>query len=132
MALVIAATSQRDDMTLLMEAVSDVGASVDAYLEAEMAGAVVLGEGRLQFQHPLLRSVVYAESCAGERRRAHATLAGAAGRLSRRDEEAWHRAAAAVVPDEDVARALERGRGAATNVAADTSALLRPSSSRPS
>jgi DNA-binding CsgD family transcriptional regulator len=106
-ALVVAATAQRDDMGLLVEAGSHVGASVDAFLEAEQAGAVVLQDGHLQFQHPLLRSVVYGESPAAERRRAHVALARAAGRLSRHDEEAWHRAGAAVMPDEEIALSLE-------------------------
>lgn len=53
-ALVIAATSQRDDMRLLVEAASDAGSFLDAYLEAEVAGAIELAEGRLRFQNPLL------------------------------------------------------------------------------
>jgi DNA-binding CsgD family transcriptional regulator len=106
-ALVIAATAQRDDMRLLLDAASRLGLSVDNFLQAEAAGAVELESGRLRFQHPLLRSVVYAGSSAAERRSAHTALAAAAAGLSRPDEQAWHRAAAAVVPDEGIAAGLE-------------------------
>ena len=63
---------------------------------------------QVAFRHPLIRSAVYEGARPGDRRRVHEALASTAGQDGNPDEAAWHRAAATVVPDEDVAAALER------------------------
>ena len=71
---------------------------------------------RVAFRHPLIRSAVYSGAHAADRRRAHQR---ARRRDTRRDlhadRRAWHRAAAAIRPDEDIADALERSAGRASS-----------------
>ena len=71
---------------------------------AEAARIIVLADGELEFRHPVLRSTVYHGASLPERRAAHAALAAATDSA----ERAWHLAACAVAPDEEVASALER------------------------
>jgi DNA-binding CsgD family transcriptional regulator len=90
---------------------------------AVAARLVAIEDGEVEFRHPLVRSTAYHSASAAERRGAHAALAAAAPEGS--SERAWHLAACAVAPDEDVAAALEaaaldaRGRGAHATAARD-------------
>ena len=74
--------------------------------EAEAAGVIRITSQEVQFSHPLLRSVAYYTAAPAQRRAAHQALAGV---LATRDAEraAWHRAAAAIGPDEAAAAALD-------------------------
>jgi DNA-binding CsgD family transcriptional regulator len=60
---------------------------------------------RLAFRHPLIRSTVVELSTEAERRQAHQQLAGLYSEQP--DRHAWHLAAAALEPDEDIAALLE-------------------------
>ena len=64
------------------------------------------GDDRVRFWHPLVQGTVVELSTASERRQAHSVLAAAHVDSER---AAWHRAAATLVPDEDVAASLEAG-----------------------
>ncbi len=85
---------------------------------AESAGIVVVQDGEVRFRHPLLRSAAYHTVTAEELRTVHGALADASTGASSAEQRAWHRAAAASAPDEDVAAGLveaalvARGRGA--------------------
>jgi DNA-binding CsgD family transcriptional regulator len=69
----------------------------------ERAGVLEISSERATFTHPLLRGVALRLPPAADRRRAHQALA----RHSEPDAAAWHLAAAATGPDEEVAAALE-------------------------
>ncbi len=115
-ALLVAATAHTGRLDVLP-------GGAEALAEAEAARLVTIADGEVEFRHPLLRSTAYHAASAAERRAAHAALAAAAPAGS--PERAWHLAACAVAPDEEVAAALQaaaidaRGRGAHATAARD-------------
>ncbi|MCK9792759.1 AAA family ATPase [Isoptericola sp. 4D.3] len=135
--LLLAAAADGDDLApVLTAAGGDAGSPVDggdgplaAWVPAEAAGLVRLDGPRFRFRHPLARSAVYHAAPFAERRGAHLALAEA---VVDPDRRAWHRAAAAVGPDADVAaeleqtadRARERGGWAASARALERAAEL--------
>ena len=66
---------------------------------------VEIGDVELRFRHPLVRSAIYAEATVPDRNNAHAALAQVLA--DQPDRRVWHRAAALVAPDEEVAAELD-------------------------
>jgi DNA-binding CsgD family transcriptional regulator len=105
--LLLASAASGDDPAALWRAAGLLGLEPDA-ADPAVAQDIVSVEPRVAFRHPLIRSAVYEGAKSGDRRRVHEALATVAGQDGNPDEAAWHRAAATVVRDEDVAASLER------------------------
>jgi DNA-binding CsgD family transcriptional regulator len=105
--LLLVATETVGDVTLLWRAAEQLGIAPAAAAPAQAAGLLEVGAG-VWFRHPLVRSASYRARSPHDRRRAHAALADATDPDTDPDRRAWHRAHAAVGPDEAVANELER------------------------
>lgn len=103
--LLLAALEPTGDPELVRRAAATLGLGEAAFDAAERAGLLQIG-ARVTLLHPLLRSAVCRAAAEGDRRRAHAALAGAIDEAP--DRRAWHRAQATAEPDEGVAVELER------------------------
>ncbi len=104
--LLVGAAEPVGDPMLLWRAAASLGIPVEAAAPAEEADLIEV-DVRITFRHPLLRSAVYRAASPDERRRAHGELAAATDPEVDPDRRAWHRAHAALAPDEDVAAELE-------------------------
>ncbi|WP_049575756.1 helix-turn-helix transcriptional regulator [Nonomuraea sp. SBT364] len=132
-ALLALAAAGDGELGLVAEAAARLGHSLAAAGPAEAAGLIHVGDGLLWFGHPLARTAAYQHAPFTVRLAVHRALAGALdSRPGAALRRAWHLAAAATGPDEDVARALEesaaeaRGRGgcAAVSAACERAAQL--------
>ncbi len=109
--LLLAAAEPIGDPLLLLRASEQLGIVVSA-VDAETDGLLAVSQ-RVTFRHPLVRSAVYRTAALRERRAAHRALAAATDSEFDPDRRAWHLAAAAAGPDEQVASELERSAGRA-------------------
>jgi DNA-binding CsgD family transcriptional regulator len=109
--LLVAAAEPVGDPLLLLRASERLGIAASA-VDAATDELLALGE-RVTFRHPLVRSAVYRSAAVQERRAVHLALAQATDRDVDPDRRAWHLAAAAAGPDEQVALELERSAGRA-------------------
>ena len=105
--LLVAAAEPVGDVPLLGRVVERLGIGLGAAAPAEAAGLVEIG-AQVRFRHPLVRSAAYRAADPEDRRAAHHALAEATDPGFDPDRRAWHRALAAVEPDEAVAAELER------------------------
>jgi DNA-binding CsgD family transcriptional regulator len=87
----------------VVAAARDLGVPDAALERCEEAGLLEIDGNAFRLAHPLLRGVAYEAAAPADRRRAHRALAG----QTTPDSAAWHLAAAAVGPDEGIARALD-------------------------
>ena len=110
--LLVAAAEPVGDSALVLTAAAQLGVSRHAAKPAATSGLLEITT-RVRFRHPLVRSVVYREASAAERRQVHAALAQATDPVQDPDRRAWHLAAAAAGPDEEVAIELQRSAGRA-------------------
>ena len=110
--LLTAAVEPVGDVTLLWRALDRLGIGLEAAAPAEAAGLVEFGT-RVRFRHPLVRSASRRSADAAELREVHRALAEVTDPDQDPDRRAWHRAHAAVGPDEEVAGELERSAGRA-------------------
>src|SRR3954453_5573682 len=124
--ILLAAADPVGDATLLWRAAETLGIGTSALGAATDAELVEIGAG-VQFRHPLVRSAVHRSADAEERRETHLALAEVTDRDLDPDRRAWHLAAAAAGPDEQVAAELEgaAGRGQARGGGGGAGGFLR-------
>ncbi|MET7859712.1 AAA family ATPase [Streptomyces sp. NPDC005318] len=124
--LLAAAAEPVGDLPLLRRVAERLDIGADAAGLAEAAGLIEFG-ARVRFHHPLVRSAAYRAADPGVRRDVHRALAEATDPDFDSDRQAWHRAHAAVEPDEALAGELERsaGRAQARGGIAAAAAFLR-------
>src|SRR5215212_11617227 len=124
--LLVAAAEPVDDPLLVWGAAERLGIGLSAATAEDTEGLLAIGE-RVAFLHPLVRSAVYRSASVRERRAVHLTLAQVTDAQVDEDRRAWHLAAAAPAPNEEVAFELERssGRARARGGLAAAAAFLR-------
>jgi len=124
--LLVAAAERFGDPVLVWQAAERLGVTTSAAAAADADGLLEIGT-RVQFRHPLVRSAVYRSALPRDRQAAHLALAEVTDRDLDPDRRAWHLAAAAPGPDEEVAVELERSadRARARGGAAAAAAFLQ-------
>jgi DNA-binding CsgD family transcriptional regulator len=135
--LQLAAADPVGEPSVRWNAAARLGLDPGAATPAIEAGLIDFGT-RVQFRHPLIRSVVYQSTSVADKRNIHRALAEATDPLLDPDRRAWHRAQAAAGPDETVAaelegsaeRALARGGVAAGAAFLEFAAMLTPAPDR--
>ena len=126
--LLVAAAEPVGDPLLVWRATERLGIAAAAVIDTNTDGLLTIGE-QVTFRHPLVRSAVYRSAPAEQRRAVHLALAAVTDRQVDPDRRAWHLAAAASGPDEEVALELERlaGRAQARGGLAAAAAFLQRS-----
>jgi len=111
--LLAAASEDSGDLGVLLDAAGALRVGAAALGRAEQAGLVGVADRTVTFRHPLVRAALYHGATLGQRLAVHRALAGALRSPADADRRAWHLAAAATAPDEQVAAELERTAGEA-------------------
>ncbi|MFB9239109.1 AAA family ATPase [Plantactinospora siamensis] len=134
-ALIVCALSEAGDLVLLERVLKAEGLHLGALDPAVDAGLIRVERQEVTFRHPLVRAAVHSLVGPGQRRSVHLAIAAAlAVDPDAVDRRAWHLAAAATGPDEEVAallvgsaeRAQRRGGVVAGARAYERSARLTP------
>ncbi|MET8910374.1 AAA family ATPase [Micromonospora sp. NPDC004551] len=111
-ALLIAAAGGSGELATLVAA----GASLHGLELAERSRLIEIRGSTVGFRHPLIRAAAYQRAPVSQRLAVHRALAEALSSTTApdaADRGAWHLAAAALGPDEDVAQQLEEAAGRA-------------------
>ena len=96
-------------------------ADIQPAIDARLVRLVRLGGDKVTFCHPLIAAAIYQSATVGDRQQVHAALARVIPAGD--DRRVWHLAAAALGPDDSVARELEALADRATRRGAVTAAI---------
>ncbi len=105
--LLVAAADGTCDTAVVLAAAARLGAGPADMEIIERERLLMFGGGCLGFTHPLVRTAAYGGATFVAKQAAHHALADVLDALPEVDRRNWHRAAASIGPDEDVALALE-------------------------
>ncbi len=132
LAAAVSETGGLEELLSVAEAIEGTRPTVDDLVPATSVRLIEADRLRVRFSHPLVRSAIYQAASVGQRYAAHGALA----KVLADDPErrVWHRAAATVGTDPDVAveleeagrRALGRGGIASAAAAFERAAALTP------
>ncbi|MFD1542032.1 helix-turn-helix transcriptional regulator [Nonomuraea guangzhouensis] len=104
--ILLAAVEDTGDLGTVLRAAQRLGLGAESLGTAERAGFLAPSGGGVTFVHPLMRAAAVHSAAFDQRLVAHRALADVLD--DRDDRRAWHLAAVALGPDEQVAVALER------------------------
>lgn len=105
--LLLASVEPTGDPILFWRAATRMGIDKVAAVPAVEVGLIDI-DTRIRFRHPIVRSVAYQSASVAERQQAHAALAAVTDPEADAERRSWHRAQAALGPDETVATELDR------------------------
>nr|WP_239523184.1 AAA family ATPase [Geodermatophilus normandii] len=103
--LLVATADDTARLTVVRDAAGRLEAGDEALDEAERTGLLRIDGDTVVLYHPLVRSAVYRAATSAQRRAAHRALADVL--RADADRRAWHLAAAADRPDDEVVAALD-------------------------
>ncbi|MFF0286567.1 ATP-binding protein [Streptomyces sp. NPDC005262] len=106
--LTVAAADDTGDLPTVLAAGARLGGEVKDLEPAERAELVYVSAQRLRFRHPLIRFAAYQRAPMAWRLAVHQALVAVLDGHMHAHRRAWHLAAAATGPDEQVAGELER------------------------
>jgi hypothetical protein len=105
LAAAVSETGGLEELLSVAEAIEGTRPTVDDLVPATSARLIEVDRLRVRFSHPLVRSAIYQAATVGQRYAAHGALAVVLADDPER--RVWHRAAAAVGTDREVAAELE-------------------------
>jgi DNA-binding CsgD family transcriptional regulator len=106
--LLLIAAEDTEDLTTIVRAAAKLGVDASAISVVEAQNLVRVTDSGVRFRHPLIRSSLYGAATFAERQAVHRALVEVLDRDRDADRRAWHRAAASLGRDEEVAGQLER------------------------
>jgi len=106
--LLVAAADDAEDLSVVLRAGELLGAALRDLGPAEETRLIRLADGALRFRHPLIRAAAYQSASSAQRMAVHRALAQCLDAAGQRDRRAWHLAAGAAGPDDEIAAELER------------------------
>ena len=106
--LLLVAADDTGSLATVSRAATTLGIEPEALEAAEVAGLVRAFDGAVEFRHPLVRSTLYGDATFAQRQAVHRALAAVLDAEQDADRRAWHRAAASLGEDDEVADELEQ------------------------
>ncbi len=123
--LVVVAAEARGMIGVVGAAATALGLPESAWEQAEAAGWLEVGDGRVEMRHRLLCTAVYDAATPAQRRTVHLAVAAALTCPADAVRADWHRAIAADRPDAELAAALAAGAERAGGEPATAASMLR-------